>query len=105
VRKEKAAAAAQHVASIELVFNKDEVEKLKGQNLKDHLKAFKAAGAPNLQDMPLNTRVGDICEGIKQAIDLYSAGEWKPGGDESESGEEFEDLDDDESDGWEDDDD
>jgi hypothetical protein len=51
VRKEKAAVAAQCVASVKLVFDKDEVRKLKGQNLKDHFRAFKAAGAPNLQEM------------------------------------------------------
>ena len=72
--------------------------------MKDHFRAFKAAGAPNLQEMPLNTKVDNIREGLKHAIDMHSAGKWKLYGEESESGEELEDLDDGDDDKWEDDD-
>jgi hypothetical protein len=48
---------------------------LKGQALKDHLKAFQNAGAPNVKTMTAQTVVAQIREGLKTAIDLYNSGE------------------------------
>jgi hypothetical protein len=96
-RKEKAAATAQKIAGITLILDREEVVKLKGQNLKDHLKAFQAAGAPNVKSIPQTAKVAVIREGLQKAVDLYIAGEWVPpntreddGSDGSDSGEEFE---------------
>ena len=103
----KAAKVAGRVAAVKLIFDKEQVRKLKGEKLKDHLQAFQRAGAPNLQNMSLRTPVVKIREGLMQSIDLFSTGQWKPNTNvgletipmESESGEEF-DLDEGEDD-WE----
>ena len=103
----KAAKVAGCVAAVKLIFDKEQVRKLKGEKLKDHLQAFQRAGAPNLQNMSLRTPVVKIREGLMQSIDLFSTGQWKPNTNvgletipmESESGEEF-DLDEGEDD-WE----
>jgi hypothetical protein len=96
-RKAKAAAVAQKIAGITLILDREEVVKLKGQALKDHLKAFQAAGAPNLKSINLSSKVAIIREGLQKAVDLYLAGEWKPiqaaeenDNDGSDSGEEIE---------------
>jgi hypothetical protein len=107
-RQKNAAEKAQRVAAVQLIFDKDKVIALKGQALKDHIKAFQNAGAPNVQTMSAKTAVAQIREGLKAAIDLYTSGEWKPAdhsqpgepSDDSESAEEFN-LDDVE-DEWED---
>jgi hypothetical protein len=61
-RKDNATKRAERVAKIELIWVKDDIDKLKGQKLKDHLKAFQIAGAPNLQPQPGRdlTHVGPI---------------------------------------------
>ena len=107
-RQKNAAEKAQRVAAVQLIFDKYRVISLKGQALKDHLKAFQNAGAPNVKTMTAQTVVTQIREGLKAAIDLYNSGEWKPAdhsqpgelSDDSESAEEFN-LDDAE-DEWED---
>ena len=77
-RKAKAAAVAEKIIGIKLILDREEVMKLKGQALKDHLKAFQAAGAPNLKGITQSTRVGIIRDSLQKAVDLYLAGEWKP---------------------------
>jgi len=107
-RRGKAAKVAGRVAAVELVFDKEKIKKLKGENLRDHMQAFQRAGAPNLQDMSLRTPVAKIREGLMESIDLHVDGKWKPNtisrletiAEDSESVEEF-DLEDGESD-WED---
>jgi len=49
---------------------------LKGQALKDQLKVFKNAGAPNLVTGKLPTLVADIRQTLSDAINLYQNGEW-----------------------------
>jgi hypothetical protein len=96
-RKKKAQEKADRVASVKLIFDKEKVKELKGQSLKDHLEAFQKAGAPNLQNLTSRTTVAKIREELKQAIDLYKSGHWKPtrdsqsgmDSDESEAGEVF----------------
>ena len=46
---------ADHVAKITLIFDKGEIDRLKGEKLKDHMRAFKQAGAPNLQNVKAKT--------------------------------------------------
>ena len=104
-RKEKAAEVAGRVAAVKLIFDKQQISKLKGQNLKDHLQAFQRAGAPNLEKMSLRTTVAKIREGLVESIDLFNSGQWKPNyletiSEESDSVEEI-DLEDDD-DEWED---
>src|SRR5882757_867346 len=95
-RKAKAAEAAQRIAGIKLILDRNEVVKLKGQSLKDHLKAFQMAGAQSVQNLSQSAKVDIIRKGLQQAVDDYLAGKWKPlqpeemdGSDESESGEDF----------------
>jgi hypothetical protein len=80
---------------IQLILDKEKIAGLKGQTLKDQLKVYKAAGAPNLQTMKQTTRVDEIRQGMKIAIDLLNKGEWNVNQDTedegSDSGEEFED--------------
>ena len=106
-RKENAAATAQRIAEISLILDKEKVTALKGQSLKDQLKVFKLAEAPNLKGITANSKVNDIRAGLSKAIDLYKSGKWKilnDGAlDESESGEEFDMPEDDDGDeSWED---
>ena len=49
---------------------------LKGQPLKDQLKLFKEAGAPNLVGGRLPTLVNDIRQALLDAIDFHLAGDW-----------------------------
>jgi hypothetical protein len=74
-RQEKTAKIAVRVKAVKLVFDKKKIGKLKGESLRDHLRAFQKAGAPNLQSMPVRKHVGNIKEGL---IDLYNDGTWKP---------------------------
>ena len=57
---------------MDLIFDKEEVTGLKGAALKDQLKLFKNAGAPNLNQGPLPTLVGDIYKALTDAIDLHT---------------------------------
>ena len=73
------------------------------------MRAFKTAGAPNLQNVKAKTLVADIRNAIKEAIDLFNEGKWilpdKYAGPQGEdSGEEFDFSDpssSDEGSGWE----
>jgi hypothetical protein len=106
-RKQKADATAQRIAGISLILDKEKITALKGQSLKDQLKVFKLAEAPNLKGITASTKVNDIRAGLSKAIDLYKSGEWKIHNDgaldESESGEEFDMPDDDDgNESWKD---
>ena len=94
-----------------LVLDKIKIPDLKGQHLKDQLRVFKPAGAPNLKGITASTKVNDICARLCESIYLYKTGQWKPLNNEatkSESGEEFDipddgGLDDDGNESWGDD--
>jgi hypothetical protein len=62
---------------LDLIFDKEKIPGLKGVSLKDQLKLFKNAGAPNLQGRALPTKVNDIRESLIDAIDLHTNGTWK----------------------------
>jgi hypothetical protein len=57
-----------------LVLDKAKIPGLKGQQLKDQLRFFKSAGAPNLKGITTSTKVNDIHAGLCESIDLYKAG-------------------------------
>jgi hypothetical protein len=77
-RRKDAAKKARRIAAVILIFDKEKVTNLKGEKLKDHLLAFKHAGAPNLQGITVRSTVGKIREGLHKAIDSFNRGEWEP---------------------------
>ena len=77
-RKQNAAKKAERLAVVELIFDKEEIKKLKGAKLKDHLLAYQNAGASIPKDITIRTVVGQIREALQMAIDSFNAGEWKP---------------------------
>jgi len=80
------------LAGINFILDKDGVTSLKGQALRDHLKAFHTAGAPNLQNFKQSgAKVEEIRQALRDAVDLYKDGRWNTlkATDASESGEEF----------------
>src|SRR6266508_1970176 len=76
-RERNAKANAERIAKLDLILDKDKIPGLKGQYLKDQLKLFKNAGAPNLQTGNQPTLVADIRKTLLDAIDLYVEGTWK----------------------------
>ncbi|KAF8804782.1 hypothetical protein BYT27DRAFT_7213632 [Phlegmacium glaucopus] len=66
---------------------------LKGLALKDQLKVYQLAGAPNLQHMKQSTKLKEIRQGLRDAVDLYEKGELKIeqglSNNDSDSGEDF----------------
>jgi len=77
VREQNAKANAEQIAELDLIFEKENIPGLKGVALKDQLKLFKNAGAPNLKQGALPTKVGDIRKALMDAIDLHINGTWK----------------------------
>ncbi len=75
-RKTKAAEKAERVAAVKLIFDKEEVKKLKGDRLKDHLLAYQRAGAPIAKGITVRTAVAQIREALHAAIDSFNNGEW-----------------------------
>ena len=81
---------------------------MKGEKLKDHLLAYRQAGALIPSNITVRTAVDQIRAALEVASDEFHAGKWKPeehadsdeSSDDSSSEEDF-DLGDDES-GWED---
>ncbi|EDR07527.1 glutamic acid-rich protein [Laccaria bicolor S238N-H82] len=110
VQEQNAKATAERIAQLELVFDKEKVPGLKGTSLKDQLRLFKSAGAPNLKQGPMPTKVADIRKALVDAIDLHTNGAWKLIQDEESEGEninlseeeEDEEDEEDEEEGWED---
>jgi hypothetical protein len=110
-KKDKIARKAAEIAKIRLILDRNAVVKLAGEKLRDHFAAFKAAGAPNVQNMATREKVTEIRKALQQAVDLYNEGKWDPyngsgDGDEEESdgGEVFNlaDIEEDEEEEWED---
>ena len=76
---------------------------LKGEALRDMLRKFKDAGAPNLANIKLPTKVDDICDALCKAISLKDSGEWVMYGDMVDDSSDSEsDIEDDNDDNWED---
>lgn len=76
--QEKNAKQAAKIASIRLILNRDEVVKLVGDNLRDHFSAFKAVGAPNMQDLNKRSRVAELRSAFQETVDMYHADKWDP---------------------------
>jgi len=76
-RKVKAAAKAKRIGAVQLSFEKESINGLRGEKLKDHLLAFQKAGAPLAKTITTRTPVAQIREALKLAIDSYNNGEWK----------------------------
>ena len=74
-RKQNAAKKAERLAVVELIFDKEEIKKLKGAKLKDHLLAYQNAEAPIPKDITIRTVDGQIREALQMAIDSFNAGE------------------------------
>ena len=99
-------ATAERIAKLDLILDKEKIPGLKGQHLKNQLKLFKNAGAPNLQIGNQPTLVADIWKTLLDAIDLYTGGIWKLIGNEESDGDEAEYsendvIDDDNDENWE----
>jgi hypothetical protein len=77
-RKKTASEKAIRVAAIPLILDKEEVVKLKGEKLKDHLLAFKQAGASIPSDITTRSTVVQIRDALQNAVDSFNNGEWKP---------------------------
>ena len=75
-RAQKSKETAARIAETGLILDKEKAVSLKGQALKDQLKVFKNAGAPNLVTGKLPTLVAEIRQTLSDAIDLYQNGEW-----------------------------
>jgi len=75
-RAQKSKETAARIAETGLILDKEKAVLLKGQALKDQLKVFKNAGAPNLVTGKLPTLVTEIRQTLSDAIDLYQNGEW-----------------------------
>ena len=76
VREQNAKANAERIAQQDLIFDKEKAKNLKGLALKDQLKLFKNAGAPNLQGA-LPTKADLSRQALVEAIELYTNGTWK----------------------------
>jgi hypothetical protein len=77
-KKRNALQKAGRIAAVTLIFDKEEVAKLKGEKLKDHLLAFKQAGAPGLQGITTRSTVGQIRQALQSAIGSFNNGDWEP---------------------------
>jgi len=106
-REWNAKATAERLVQLDIILDEEVAKALKGQNLKDQVKLFRNAGAPNMQQRALLTRVADMRNALLAAITLHAEGIWKPGNDkdsDDESIEDSEEQDEDSEEGeeWED---
>lgn len=76
-REARAQETATRIAQVKLEFDKSKIQAKIGKDLKDLVKAFKNAGAPNLSKIKSNTRVPDLKIALFTTIDLFNKGEWK----------------------------
>ena len=66
------------IANHELVLDKEKIVKLTGKLFKEQLAAFKAAGAPNLDNVSTQAQVGELKEALTTAITMYKDQKWNP---------------------------
>lgn len=83
-RKQKEAQAAElakRIQGVQPIWDKAEIDALKGDRLKDQVKVFIIAGAPNLHHIKSSATQPQQKAAIKEAIDLFHAEKWvlKPG--------------------------
>lgn len=100
-RNQNAKKTADRIAGLDLILDKKKIANLRGESLKDQLKLFKLAEAPNLIGVRQPTLVADIRKALSDAVDLHQSGEWLVGSEEESEGSDTEDEDEDD---WEDED-
>jgi ribosomal protein L12E/L44/L45/RPP1/RPP2 len=83
------------LAKVDLIFDKDVIDGLKGQKLTDQISAFALVGAP-LPEAKDRNKADNKRKAIKDAIDKFGLGPWsvKPPHEEESTEEEKEDADD-----------
>ncbi|KAF8650659.1 hypothetical protein AX14_008584 [Amanita brunnescens Koide BX004] len=89
-RKDKQA----EIASLPLILDGGRAKNLKGIELINQFRAFKVAGAPNLQNMPNNSKANDKRAALERAVELYLAKEWNPYKNEEEHESDWTEVDD-----------
>ncbi|TFK31962.1 hypothetical protein BDQ12DRAFT_729069 [Crucibulum laeve] len=75
-REKQATDFASHIAKVALETNKDSKDKMAADTLRDQFDVFKAEGASMPDKMTRNSRVGELKEAIKSAIDALNRGDW-----------------------------
>ena len=76
--KKRAEMRSERLAKVELISRKEDVAELKGQMLKDYLKAYIKWGAPIPCNITARSPVAAIREALSAAVCSYTSGEWKP---------------------------
>lgn len=78
-RDERRKNEAEEIARTELILDLEQAENLKGKAMKAQFKAFKAAGAPNLEGIaPSSLSAPNMRKAIVEAVRLYISKEWVP---------------------------
>jgi hypothetical protein len=101
-RENQKSAREARLAATAFVWDQTVVKSLKGEALKDMLRKFKDAGAPNLVAKRLPTKVDDIRDALCNVIALKDSGEWVIYGDMIDSSDSENDIEDDNDENWED---
>jgi hypothetical protein len=75
---QKKAEKKSRLAKVTLIFDKDQIQALKGMSLQEHVDAFYLVGAP-LPKLKKDVKtVASKKSALQEAIDKYNAGEWVP---------------------------
>jgi len=65
------------IEELQLELDKDKIQNMVGDDLRKQLGSFKNVGAPNLDNAPVRSKVGDLKIALIGAIVSLEAGEWK----------------------------
>ncbi|KDR70414.1 hypothetical protein GALMADRAFT_214510 [Galerina marginata CBS 339.88] len=76
-RDAKLQETAARIAQVKLEFDKSKIQTKIGPALRDLVKAFRNAGAPNLSKINSKTKVPELKIALFTTIDLFKKGEWK----------------------------
>jgi len=76
-REAKALETAARIDQVKLEFDKGKIQVKTGPALRDLVKAFKNAGAPNLGKINSKTKVPELKTALFTTIDLFNKGEWE----------------------------
>ncbi|TFK34109.1 hypothetical protein BDQ12DRAFT_614032, partial [Crucibulum laeve] len=75
-KEQQAIDLASHIATVVLETNRDSIDKMGGNILRDQFDAFKAKGASMPDKMTRYSRVGELKEAITLAIGSLNRGDW-----------------------------
>ena len=84
-RKKKEEEKKSRIGGLILLCDKEQLPKIKEDNLKDMLDRFKQAGAPKLDHLKRSSLVGEIQKGLYDAIVGLENGEWMDPMDEEDT--------------------